>query len=972
MKFGKLLSITLLACSLLLGFPSRAQSVYMQNHDTVYLYNCREHSGNIFIPTTTSLYSDETIDSWAIIYTYGQPLSISYNTLTNASSSNEACWIEMVGQDTAVTYYAYETASIAPITFQGDSLVIHFHRAPFTMHTLYFTWTCPAAFVCADLPSGYVANITATTADLFWQCQTFDTAIIDCGPLHLVTSDHNVHVTGLQPNTRYELLIRSVADSNHSCCAYKYIFHTDAKPCIGVPDMQDLGSYYCLCHSGYFSYPYQTVGRIDFGPGQIESRHTLHLDTTETDPRTGGLLHTVCPGTSKSVRLGNWNSGRGAESVSYKLHVDTLIYSLLILRYAVVLQNPNHTSSEQPRFRLEILDTNWSVIDPNCGAADFIANDTLGWNTYEPVNTIWKNWTTVGFDLTPYHNQTIILRFTTFDCNLGAHYGYAYYYAECIPRSVASESCGPVDSNSVTAPDGFLYTWYTSSPDNVLSTEQSYTFLTFDAYIYCLLTSTENSQCHVTMSAYTGNRWPHAVADTIAATNTCQGYTVTFVDQSNIVNSQGQPRGEHGESRRWYFDDGDSSTLVTPQHTFLNVGWHQVTLVSGIAGDLCTDTTVFYVYAPPRVFTNKTDTLVACDSLLFTDGHWYFRDTSFHQIHHMANCDSIDYFNFFIHPSFLTDSPADTFCYTHTYTWRGQTVGQIGTDSALVIPLADSLVSAYGCDSIYTITLVQLGRPQLSIDHKSDCIHKTYRLTAHSPLPYIHWEAEPDDSLLDGHRSDSIVTVMPDITSLYILTTDYRDLPFCPTRDTVTLRPVTLPEALLSVQPETINIDYPTLIASDLSVETSSRSWQLLYYPDGLDTLFLSDTLGTLLHNLGDLTIDSLQVILSVSNDICYDTARRTVPVVRALLWAPNVFTPGESTNNRFSIIGVGLLQAELSIYNRAGLLVYRTDDLDTGWDGTREGQPCSQAAYVWHLRYRTSTYPDTWQSATGIITLLR
>ena len=969
MKISKTLSIIVLTFCLTLGPPGRAQTLYMQNHDTLHAYNCQWHYGFIFPPQTSS----EAIDSWIVVHTYGSSITIGYSNNSPNAANGDGCWIEVTSQNSTTTFNTYNTPYLDNHVFVGDTIVIHFHRAAGITDSPSINWQCPPAFSCAYTPTVLANNITATTADLmlYWVGEP-DTMVIDCGPMHMVTDSTTVHLTGLQPNTRYEASIRGLADSNYPCCARMIEFYTDAQPCTGEPDMQDLETYYCRCSYGTFWNPYQSAGRIDLGPQEKQSRHTLHTDPTETDPRTGNLLHTVCPGTSRSVRLGNWNNGGEAEAISYKLHVDTLIYSLLILRYAVVLQNPDHVPSLQPRFRLEILDTNLNVIDTNCGTADFIANSALGWYSYPATGTIWKDWTTVGFDLTPYHGQTILLRFTTYDCGQIAHYGYAYYNAECIPRSVATESCGPVDSNSATAPDGFLYSWYTTSPNEVLSTQQQYTFLTHDAYVYCRLTSTENAQCHVTMSSYTGNRWPHAVADTLATVNTCQGYKVTFVDRSTVVNNLGQSRGERGESRRWYFDDGDTSTLIAPQHIFRDTGWHQVTLVSGIAGDLCTDTTVFSIYAPERVFTNEWDTLKACDSLHFTDGRWYPRDTTLFLRHDVGDCDSIDIYHFSIHPSFHAGQETDTFCYTDTYSWHGQTAGQVGTDSTLTFTLSDSLVTVHNCDSVYTIALVQLGRTPPDISWRSDCQHKAYILTAHSPLPYIHWDASPNDSLLDGHRTDSIVYVMPYSTSQYYLTTDYRPTPFCPTRDTVTLLPVTFPEARLYVQPEAVNADHPVLVAIDLSRETSSRSWQMLYYPDGMDTLFLADTTGTLRHTLGDLTLDSLQVILSVSNSICHDTARSTVPVLRTLFWAPNVFTPGEGTNNRFTLVGTGLLQTELSIYNREGLLVYRTTDLDSGWDGTREGRPCPQAAYVWHLRYRSAAYPDAWQTATGTVTLLR
>ena len=93
---------------------------------------------------------------------------------------------------------------------------------------------------------------------------------------------------------------------------------------------------------------------------------------------------------------------------------------------------------------------------------------------------------------------------------------------------------------------------------------------------------------------------------------------------------------------------------------------------------------------------------------------------------------------------------------------------------------------------------------------------------------------------------------------------------------------------------------------------------------------------------------------------------------MRYALFAPNVFTPDASTNNRFTVVCNGAVEAELTLYNRQGLFVYSTADLEQGWDGTHNGTPCPQGAYVWHFRYRTVDRPTDWNKAIGTVTLLR
>ena len=967
MKFKYILSI--LPILLLASIPSRAQSDidYMQNYDTLRIYNCRGNSGAL---TVTDQPFFEEFDSWAIIYGTGQPTLLQYSVSESAGNGSQT---DIICSDTTI----HHDGNVAPTSFttHSDTIKLHFHRDVGTNGQLALNWSSPQPVSCDYAPYVQIISFSTDSVHFRWSDAnlSIDTVLVSCGPIRdMPTADHDIHLGGLAPGTKYQLQVRSLADSLNPCCATRLAFRTDIHilPCEGMPDMQDLESYYCQCYYGSFVNPYQ---HEQYTPG----RHTLLTDTSARDPFTGNQLRTVCPGTSSSVRLGNSRAGAEAEAITYKLRVDTLLYSLLLLRYAAVLQTPNHAAAGQPRFRFEILDANQTVIDPQCGMADFISSASLGWNDAGNEQVVlWKDWTTVGFDLAPYHGQTILLRFTTYDCSAGGHFGYAYFNAECIPKSVASESCGIVDSNSVTAPDGFHYTWYTQSPSAPLSTQQCYTFSTLDAYVYCRLTSVENSQCYVTMSTYTGNRLPRAVADTLSVSLSipdCQGYNVRFIDRSIIVNSLGHSTGESVEARRWYFDDGDSSTLAAPTHHFADTGQHQVTLVASIAGGLCTDTAVLLVHAPPPPHLVPHDRPVdACDSFLVGD-RYYTSDTTVDYLQSRpGSCDSLLRYHLHIHPGSRTALQADTFCYSAPYTWHGLSAGTTGTTDTLHFTLADTLASANGCDSIVSLPLVQLPRLPVAIDRTSDCGNKSYRLAARTALPYLRWSSMPDDSLLDGHRTDSVVYVRPGTVSQYCLSADHRPTPFCPSHDTVTLLPVGFPHARLEVRPEAVDADRPMLIAYDISHEDGPRAWRLLPYPDGTDTLFLTDTAGTLRHPLTAPMPDSLQVILCISNDICYDTARRTVPVLRQLVWAPNVFTPGEDANNRFTISGTGLLEAELSIYNRWGLLLYHTADPAHGWDGTCEGRPCPQAAYVWHLRFRSATHPDNWQTATGTVTLLR
>ena len=94
------------------------------------------------------------------------------------------------------------------------------------------------------------------------------------------------------------------------------------------------------------------------------------------------------------------------------------------------------------------------------------------------------------------------------------------------------------------------------------------------------------------------------------------------------------------------------------------------------------------------------------------------------------------------------------------------------------------------------------------------------------------------------------------------------------------------------------------------------------------------------------------------------------------LLWFPNVFAPASDNDeiNRFraqlSKEGVSLKDFRMAIYNRAGARVFYSTDLREAWDGTRDGQPLPQSAYVYVVFYTDSN--GLQHHCKGTVTLVR
>lgn len=117
------------------------------------------------------------------------------------------------------------------------------------------------------------------------------------------------------------------------------------------------------------------------------------------------------------------------------------------------------------------------------------------------------------------------------------------------------------------------------------------------------------------------------------------------------------------------------------------------------------------------------------------------------------------------------------------------------------------------------------------------------------------------------------------------------------------------------------------------------------------------------------IELDSLEISLeAVSREGCRDTATVVARYDRSAVFIPNVFTPVIDGNNRWRPAVNDLVELEVWIYNRQGVLVGHLEGMDDEWDGG--GQP--QGTYVYTMRYRTRVRPEWRQERTGTITLLR
>ena len=164
------------------------------------------------------------------------------------------------------------------------------------------------------------------------------------------------------------------------------------------------------------------------------------------------------------------------------------------------------------------------------------------------------------------------------------------------------------------------------------------------------------------------------------------------------------------------------------------------------------------------------------------------------------------------------------------------------------------------------------------------------------------------------------------------------------------------------------------------------------YSPDtnyvNIPVNFIPDTIGikSFLWNFGDGSSDSIifpshtfktenifKVWLKVTSKYgCEDSTYRDVKISNKKSFAvPNVFSPNnDNVNDKFLIKSSSIDKYHISIYNRWGSLVYESNNIEEGWDGTFMQQPCSDAVYYYIANIIDTNHIE--QNIYGTVTLIR
>lgn len=169
----------------------------------------------------------------------------------------------------------------------------------------------------------------------------------------------------------------------------------------------------------------------------------------------------------------------------------------------------------------------------------------------------------------------------------------------------------------------------------------------------------------------------------------------------------------------------------------------------------------------------------------------------------------------------------------------------------------------------------------------------------------------------------------------------------CERTTTTSVEAYPIPNANFSNDPDKPTITEPTANFYDNTANATIVNWFWDFTNNGIDTASGKHPSFTF-PEIGEY----YTTLIVTSNHGCVDSITKKVTITDDFsIYIPNAFTPnGDGQNEQFTAKGTGIKKYQLSVFNRWGELVFSSNDIAKGWDGTIKGKPAQDGVYVWKV----------------------
>jgi gliding motility-associated-like protein len=168
-----------------------------------------------------------------------------------------------------------------------------------------------------------------------------------------------------------------------------------------------------------------------------------------------------------------------------------------------------------------------------------------------------------------------------------------------------------------------------------------------------------------------------------------------------------------------------------------------------------------------------------------------------------------------------------------------------------------------------------------------------------------------------------------------------------------------------------------SILAPDV-VFTNESTYGLPYYSWNFGDLYTGSSHDTSSvsnpsHTYAEVGTYSVTLTVSTFNG-CSATVVNTVIINEDyVLYVPNAFSPNaDGKNETFKAVGEGIKDYQLYVFDRWGLLIFYSDDINKGWDGKIQGgsELVQEDIYVWKIQ--TTDFKKKTRNLNGTVTLLK
>ena len=256
-------------------------------------------------------------------------------------------------------------------------------------------------------------------------------------------------------------------------------------------------------------------------------------------------------------------------------------------------------------------------------------------------------------------------------------------------------------------------------------------------------------------------------------------------------------------------------------------------------------------------------------------------------------------------------------------------------------------VGVKGCSATASINVIVISSPDITITGNTNICSGTCTLLTASDAVIQNTLSY---SWSTGDKTDTTTVCATKVVTYTVTGTDVDG---CKGTQNVVITVKPLPVAKFSATPNKTTIVYPNVEFIDLTSENIiSRIWDLGDSHTTLDS-------SRFIHKYAN--IGNYKVILKVTDSFtCWDTISEYVYITAppCYMYIPKAFSPENSENTSNMVFKVYIDPAvtvegyKMTIFSRWGSLIYESNDIYKGWDGTINGSPAPEGVYVYMVNY--------------------